>query len=305
MKNRVLLIKILGIILLVIGLFSLFAIPAEFTSFYAFSEGGNSQYEGFGFGSLMFAFIIFNTMVYFSLALLCIPIGIGNYKLKKWGYNLSLASLKTLLINGIATTVSILLSFNLLNIVNIYRFVTILILFFAFLIILPYYLIKFYQNTKTKQIFNIFNPKNLFEEQSSSNLTIILLNLFWILIFYLFIFFKGAFPLLGEFILMKKGTYLLSIAIFTLLILTYLFYNDKKYVKSGMLIYDILLFFTFAITFLKNSTNDFFNLLDLPVYEVENVVPAFAIPAEINLGFYFGILIFVHVYLIITTKTKK
>jgi hypothetical protein len=305
MKNRVLLIKILGIVLLIVGLFSLFAIPAEFTSFYAFSEGGANQYEGFGFGSLMFAFIIFNTMVYFSLALLCIPVGIGNFQLKKWGYDLSLASLKTLLINGIAITVSILLSFNLLNIISICQLITILILSFAFLIILPYYLIKFYKNTKTKQIFNISNPKSLFEEQSSSKLTIILFNLFWILIFYLFIFFKGAFPLFGKFILMEKGTYLLSVAIFTLLILTYLFYNDKKYATLGMLVYNILLFFTFVITFLKNSTNDFLNLLNLPVYEIENVLPAFAIPAEINLGLYFGILVFIHMYLIIRTKTKK
>lgn len=304
-NKRTLFIKILGILLLITGLFSLFVIPVEFTAFYAFSEGGIFHYEGFSFGCLMFTFIIFNVMVYFFIALLGISLGIGNLKLKKWGFNLSIALLKTLFIIGIATTISILLSFNLLKILELYQFLTILIFSLVILVILPYCLIKFYNNQKTKQLFNITNPNSFFEKQTTNKLTIILLNLFWISVFYLFIFLQGAFPLFGNFIFTIKGTYLLSIAIFLLLVLTYLFYNNKHYARVGMIVYYILLFFTFAITFYKNSTNDLFNLLDLPSYELENFVPAFRIPAGINLSFFFGILIIVQVYLILKMKSKK
>lgn len=297
-EKRVIFIKIIGTILLIIGLFSLLLIPAELTSFYVFSEGGNNHYEGFGFGSLMFAFIIFNLMVYFCLALLGIPLGIGNLKLKKWGYNLSLACLTALLIIGIAATISILLSFNLLKIINLYQFLTMLIFSLVFLILLPYGLMRFYNNPNTRQLFNTPGPASFFEKQSSNKLTIILLNFFWISIFYLFIFFKGAFPLFGKFIFTIKGTYLLSVAIFVLFILSYMFYDDKKFAKISLIIYHLLLFATFVFTFLRNSTNEFFNLLDLPVYEIENVVPAFAIPAGINPGYFFAILIIIQIYLL-------
>ena len=295
MKNRILFIKSLGAILLITGLFSLFAVPAEFTSFYAFLEGGSYQYEGFGFGSLMFAFISFNVMFYFSLASFCIPAGIGNLKLKKWGYVLSLAFLKTLLILGITIAGSMLFSLNNFPGESVYQLITLLVVCSVLLIILPYYLIRFYKDKKTKQNFNS-NSVYFFEQHSPDSLTIILLNFFWIFVFCLFMFFKGAFPLWGRFIFKTNGTYLLSIAIFTLLILNYLFYFKYKYVDLGILFYCIMLFFTFAITFFKNSTAEFLNLLELPVYEIENVLPAFIFPVKINLGFFFSILIFIQIF---------
>jgi hypothetical protein len=142
MKNRIWFIKSLGVILLITGLFSLFAVPAEFTSFYAFVEGGSYQYEGFGFGSLMFAFIFFNVIVYLSLAFLYFTAGIGNLKLKKWGYFLSLASLKTLLIIGVTIVGSMLLSFGNFSGEPFYQLITLLVVCSVLLIILPYYLIS-------------------------------------------------------------------------------------------------------------------------------------------------------------------
>ncbi|MFA5359029.1 MAG: hypothetical protein WC310_04410 [Patescibacteria group bacterium] len=302
MNKRKALIKITGILFLVIGLFSLFFVPVEFTSFYAFSEGGNYHYDGFGFGSLMFAFIIFNAMAYFVLACLGIPLGIGNISLKKWGYNLSVAVFRALLILGLALLASVLFSFDLLKVFEPNQLFIILLFILLFFIVLPYFLIRFYKNPNTIKLFKSSDVESYFAKQSPGKLTIILLNFFWILLFYLLLFFKSAFPLFGEFVFKKEGTHCLSVAIFILFILTYLLYNNKYYSKYWTLGYYLALFTSFVMTFLKHTTNDFINLLNLPVYEVEKVVPAFWIPAGINLVFFFGLLILIQIFLIFKIK---
>ncbi|MFA6272129.1 MAG: hypothetical protein WC693_03395 [Patescibacteria group bacterium] len=298
-NKRVLLIKTIGLVLLVGGLFSMLLVPAEFTSFYAFAEGGNFHYEGFGFGSLMFAFIVLNVMAYFFFALFGIPLGIGNFRFKKWGYNLSIAFLKKLIIIGSITTASILLSFNLLKTIAPYQSLTIIILISFFLIAIPYFLIKFYINEKTKQLFNTTNSDSYFANLSTNKLAIILLNYLWVSVFFLFIFLQGAFPLFGNFIFKAQGTYLLSFAIFAILVLSYLFYHNRRFARFGLAVYYLLLFLTFSITFLRHSTNALFDQMDLPLYEMEKIVPAFAIPAGVNLGIFFGLLILAQLFLIL------
>ncbi len=305
MRKEIVLIRILGFVFLAVGLFSLFCIPAEFSSFYAFMDGGRYHYEGFGFGSLMFTFIILNAMVYLLLALLGIPLGIGNVMLKKWGYNMSLAAFGTLLILGATLIISFLLSFDLLRMLALNQIMTILIFLFLFSMVLPYFLIKFYKKRSAEQLFKSSDTESCFEKQSPEKLIILLLNLLWIFVFYLLVFLKGAFPLFGEFIFQREGAYLLSTAIFILLVLTYLFYIDKHYAKYGMVIYYVLLFLTFALTFFNNSTNSFSNLLDLPIYETEIMMPAFRIPAGVNLGFFFGTLIIIQIYLMFRVKMNN
>lgn len=84
--------------------------------------------------------------------------------------------------------------------------------------------------------------------------------------------------------------------------LTYLFYQNKAYAKFGMIVYYVILFFAFTLTFIRYTTNDFFNLLNLPAYEWKKVVPAFRIPVGINLAFFFGVLIILQIYLIFRAK---
>ena len=302
MAKRKIFIKTIGLLLLVTGLLSLFLVFAEFTSFYAFSEGSKFHYDGFGFGSLMFAFIVSNVMAYFTIAASCIPLGIGNLALKKWGLNLSLAFLRTILIIGATIIISFLFSFDLIKILEPYQTLIILAFLLIFSIGLPFVLVKFYLNPKSERLFENSDFDNYFEKQSPEKLTIILLNFFWILVFYLLIFLKGAFPVFSKFIFNKEGVYLLSTASFTLIVLTYLFYKNKYYAKFASVAYYIVIFFTFGATFLKYTTKDFLNLLNLPAYEMEKVVPAFWLPAGINLGFFFGILIIIQIFLICKTK---
>jgi len=290
MKKELVFIRIVGILLLLAGLFSLFCAPAEFTSFYAFIDGGDFHFEGFGFGSLTFAFIVFSGMVYASLALVCIPLGIGTMQLKRWGFTLSVAVLRAFLLLGLALTISLLFSFELWNNLEFSLTLTILSVALIFFVALPFALIRVYIHPNIESLFHS-SPKGLVESQHPDTLIIILLNLFWVFVLFLFVFFKGAFPFLGDFVFKKEGTYFLSIALVALLVLSYFIYKNTSYAGVGMIAFYLMLFLTFAYTFISISTNEFIHMLDLPRYELEKVVPAFRIPAGVNAGLFFGILL--------------
>ena len=89
-KNTALLvIKILGILQLAIGLFSLVIAPLEIYSFYLFSEDGRFYYEGFGIGSFLYGLIAGQIIGYYFIAFLFITLGYGHLKLQRWAFNLS------------------------------------------------------------------------------------------------------------------------------------------------------------------------------------------------------------------------
>ena len=73
-------IKILGVILLLIGLLGLIYGPCEIYCFYFFSKGDPFYYEGFQIGTFWFAYLTIQNAAYYILALLLIPIGIGTLK---------------------------------------------------------------------------------------------------------------------------------------------------------------------------------------------------------------------------------
>lgn len=292
MKKRLLLIKIIGILFLIMGSISLFAAPAEFSSFYAFSHGGTFQYDGFGFGTLMYAVISISTLFYAALALICIPVGIGNIKLTNRGYHLSRILFILVMAIGIATTICIGLSFRLLDSFSVFQYIAIICAIILALIILPYFLLLFYKNKNTKQLFNS-SLNTYFENQSEQKMLVVLLNLVWVMFFMVMIFLKGSFPLLGQFILKTPGTYLLSIVIFVLLVLNYLFYRNVRFTEYGMLIFYAFLILSVVITFIIIPAKDFIRILELPSYELQEMSSILKIISGINLGIFFGVLLII------------
>jgi hypothetical protein len=64
------------------GIASAFNAPFEIHVYSAFSEGGKFAYEGFGFGSFMFAYITLQIIAYYIIAAIVIPLGIGLIMLR-------------------------------------------------------------------------------------------------------------------------------------------------------------------------------------------------------------------------------
>ena len=93
LKDRGLLIKILGWIFFLAGIGIAFLAPLEIYCFYLFSYGGRYYYEGFGFGSFMFANIAGQVIGYYLIALILLTLGYGHLKIRKWGRNLSISLL--------------------------------------------------------------------------------------------------------------------------------------------------------------------------------------------------------------------
>lgn len=79
----------LGLIMLAAGALAALVGPIEVHTFYAFAEGGRFHYEGFGFGSFMFANIAAQTAGYYVIALILIPLGYGHMALRRWAKALS------------------------------------------------------------------------------------------------------------------------------------------------------------------------------------------------------------------------
>jgi hypothetical protein len=304
MKKRLFIVRITGVLFLAAGLISLFAFPAEFSSFYPFSTGGAFNYDGFGFGSILFAAIMIIALIYASLALICIPAGIGNIKHAYWGYRLSRILFIAVIAVGISSVICIGFSFNLLNAFSVSQYIIIVSLVILTLVILPYLLLRFYNNQNTKQIFSL-STNTYFENQSELKMAVVLLNLVWVMAFVVMIFLKGAFPFMGRFIFKTQGTYLLSAVIFALLILTYLFYKNIRFIKYFMFVFYAFLVLSVVITFIIVPGRDFIRMLELPAFEIREMASLLNIVSGINMGYFFGAMIVIQTVLTIADKNKN
>ena len=92
-KDRSLILAAIGIPLLSVGIVAAFMGPIEMYCFYLFSEGGRFHYEGFGFGSFMFGNIASQIIGYYLIAFVCIPLGYGHLKKRRWARTLALTAL--------------------------------------------------------------------------------------------------------------------------------------------------------------------------------------------------------------------
>ena len=81
-KSRTL--AIIGALLLLVGAIAAFSGPVEMYCFYFFVEGGRFHFEGFGFGSLVFASIAWQIVGYYAIALLFIPLGYAHLRPRRW-----------------------------------------------------------------------------------------------------------------------------------------------------------------------------------------------------------------------------
>ena len=93
-------ITIFGVLLLLTGMAAGLLAPIEMYCFYLFSTGGRFHYDGFGFGSFMFANIAAQIIGYYLIAAVFIPLGVGHIKKRRWVSTLSLALLWSWLVIG-------------------------------------------------------------------------------------------------------------------------------------------------------------------------------------------------------------
>ena len=88
-----LIIKVVGILMLLTGVFAAVVGLVEIYCFYLFSEGGRFHYEGFGVGAFMFANIASQIVGYYLIAAVGISLGYGHLVGRRWARALALTLL--------------------------------------------------------------------------------------------------------------------------------------------------------------------------------------------------------------------
>ena len=268
--------KFIGGGLILVGLVGAYYGPLEIYVFYLFSEGGQFHYPGFGVGSIWFAYLVIQNLGYYVVAVICIPLGIGHLKLRRW--SLTLARLFSWFWFG----AGILLFINLLlvvpamlqlepgqevllsraGIIGVFAFIT--------LILLPTLALWFYQSKKVQAIFEA-RDQNLYwtERYPFPLLALLLLLLIIIVVLHIAIFFQALFPLFGQFIFGRQSIYIIALCILLLGVLMYGIAQLKNWAWWGSLGLLSVLMVSSILSFSRYSFYDIILMMDLPAYEID------------------------------------
>jgi len=259
MDHRVLglILKAVGVLLLLGGVFVGFFGPVEMYCFYLFSEGGRFSYEGFGFGSFMFANIAVQIVGYYLIAAVAIPLGYGHLKLRRWARTLTIALTWFWLVTGIPLAVifmGILITSKELTLLTVLAAMVVV----GFVVLLaPVLLLWFYRGQNVRRTFEVGDPTpNPLEALPMPLLVTCVLYLFFTVAMHVPIFFNGAFPLMGFFVYDLPGFVLLDLSIWLLLGLTWGAARRRIWAWWGGVVVFGFLTCSWIITLVRSSLSD-------------------------------------------------
>jgi hypothetical protein len=266
--------KILGIVLIIVGLVAAYYGPLEIFVFYLFSKGGRFYYDGFGVGSFWFAALVVQNLGYYFIAALCLPVGIGHVRLRRWALTLTQLYLWFWLGVGIW-----LIGNGLLLIPSLYKLfdrnvlvrqLTILgVSSLLSLILLPTLALWFYRSRRVRAVFEAHDPRLYWTESYPFPLlALLLLYVIMIIFLHVAIFFQGLFPIFGQIMFGRPSAYVIALGILILGILIYGTANLKIWAWWGSLVFVSLLTGSALWSFSKYRFYDVILMMDLPVYEM-------------------------------------
>ena len=254
LKDRGLLIKILGWIFFLAGIGIAFLAPLEIYCFYLFSYGGRYYYEGFGFGSFMFANIAGQVIGYYLTALILLTLGYGHLKIRKWGRNLSISLLYFWLIVGIPLIIAAFFVLAGTKEVSAPLASVILAVSILSYAVIPPLLIHFYKKRNIVYTFDKNDNKTCWiEKLPISVLTLGWLIIFYIIVLHILILFNGIFPVFGTFLYGIEGIVLLDIAILCLSFLVWGLLRLKLWAWRGTVFALGIFAASTIITFVNSS----------------------------------------------------
>jgi hypothetical protein len=269
-KDRRAIIVGIGVLLLALGAVSAFTGPAEFYCFSLFSEGGPFHYEGFGFGSFMFANIAAQILGYYLVAAVFLPLGYGHVRIRRWARTLSLAILQVWLIVGLPVIVTAV--FSVLSVKNYsplesFGFIAFLgLLYFA----VPWLGIRFYRSRRVRVTFERWDlRRSRLEQIPVPVLALGFLFVFYAIVMHIPILLNGLFPLFGVLLSGLRGTMWLTASIVILGALAWGVLCRWEWAWWGSLAYFVLLGVSSTATFLRMDYAEILARMSLPAKESE------------------------------------
>ncbi len=269
-KDRTLVIKFIGWLLLLSGIAVGMLAPLEMYCFYLFSDGGRFHYEGFGFGTFMFANIAGQIVGYYLIATVLILLGIGHLKIKRWAKKLSLALLCTWLFVG--APLLVLVYFILAGTKALSPVIALMALFFFALsyLVFPWLLIRFYRGRNIRLTFETRDGKSYWiEDMPVPILVMSFLYAFYIIMFHLLILFNGLFPLFGNFLFGFQGIIAIDITIACLVAILYGTLRRRLWAWWAAVVGLSMFTFSTIFTFTRSSYAAILSGLAFPARELE------------------------------------
>jgi hypothetical protein len=214
-RSRIL--RVIGGAILLLGIAAAFIGPLEIQVYYLFIEGGRFHYEGFGFGSFMFAYITMQTVGYYAIAVVCIPLGYAHLRLRRWAGAAILTLLWFWMVAGLPLTVTLYLMFLTSKVTSVIQLVLTLPLTALLYPVLPWLLIRFYQGHAVQRAFARSNPVPSWLEQIPLRVRVVCVILILYLVFlHGLILLNGVFPWFGTLLTGMTGILALDMAIVVL-----------------------------------------------------------------------------------------
>jgi hypothetical protein len=256
-KDRSPILILLGAILLLIGVAMAFTGPLEMYCFYLFSEGGRFHYDGFGFGSFMFANIAAQIVGYYLIAMVCMPLGYGNIMRRRWARTLSLAVVGFWLVAGIPLMVAFMFVLMASKDVTLPTVLIALISLALSYAVVPLLLIRFYRSRDVRLTFEARDPQGHWIETIPLPVLVACsVFVFAIAVLHVLILFNGAFPLFSTLIFGLQGIALTDLSILVLVGLIWGLLRLRRWAWWGSLIYWALLTFSSIVSLSRSSFAD-------------------------------------------------
>jgi hypothetical protein len=274
-RDRGLILRALGGVMLLAGLGAALIGPVELYVYYAFSEGGKFYYEGFGFGSFMFAYIAVQVVGYYAIAAILIPLGMGHLRLRRWARSLMLTLLWMWLVAGLPLTATALLILFVSKEPALPVIVTSLVVIPLIYPIAPLLLMRFYQSEAVRRTFEAADPRPdpLGDTPPPVRGACGLLILGIVALHGGFLL-RGVFPFFGRLLSGMDGVLALDLVIVALGILTWGLARQKRWGWWGSMALFAALTASTAVTFSRLTLRDALIAAQLPPYEMalfENV----------------------------------
>jgi len=272
-KDRIprLLLQVIGVILILGGVFSFVVGPVEIYTYSLFTEGGRFHYDGFGFGSLMFGMITVQVAGYYAIAFITIPLGWGHLKFKPWTRKAALTLIWDWMAIGFPLTI---IAFFMLFTSKNLPSSSLPILILAFIALYPA------GPLLARWFYNRPGIQNAFENQGNSPswidkpqiiLVTTSLMAFTALALHLPLVFNGVFPFFNQFLSGLNGYMVIDGCILLSAILAWGLYRGSLTAWSVSIVYLIALIASSVSAFLLVPPTGIFSLLDLAEIEVDAV----------------------------------
>jgi len=265
-------IRLIGAVLLLIGTLSALLGPAETYVFHMFREGGGFHYEGFGFGSLMFANIVIQIAGYYVIGALCIPLGYGHLR-RRWWVRPAMTTLLVdwLIVGPPLSLMALTILFTSKN-VSAASLPLVALCFLLLYPVLPLALLWFYRSQAARSVLRAADaPSGWLSDTPQSVRVAGSLLVLLVLVLHFPLLLGGLFPVFGYVATGLRGVVLIDLSIAATVVLAWGVVWRCRWAWWCAIVFLGFLTVSLTVTFLTTTPHEIVALMPLAPLEVEAV----------------------------------